>query len=91
MNKTRNNKGHFINEHKVLGVASDLENHQKYHCGIHINSFGNPSKDGIIDRRTPYGFGTPPEDQQAIQGGIVFDRTEVTWNCTICNFTRNRY
>ena len=85
--KTRANQGCG----KIFNTIRDLENHQKYHCGIHINPFVNEHEDGKVDRRTAHGFGIPQEDQITFQGMIMYDHTNKTWNCLICNFQRNQY
>ena len=69
----------------------DLEKHMRYHCGNEENPFQNQGENGEIKRNTLYGFGIPKEDLQKFHGKIFFNRTEMTWNCTICDYKRDVY
>ena len=69
----------------------DREKHEKYHCGRGDNAYNNNSGDGIIDRRTPYGFGTPDSDKRLFNNMALFDATTQHWKCLICDYKRNKH
>ena len=76
---------------EIFNSARDLEHHMGFHFENPINPFQNNQPEGEIGRRTPHGFGIPPEGLRAFREKILFDRTNMTWNCALCNFSRNGY
>ena len=51
---------------RVFHTHADREKHEQYHCGNEDNAYANNSEEGVIDRRTPYGFGTPKKTKDCL-------------------------
>ena len=47
----------------------------EFHCGgENDNPFINNNEDGIINRKTMYGFGIPSEDMFLFKGKVMFGK-----------------
>ena len=51
-----------------------MVNHRGYHFGKEINAYGNKSETGIIDIRTPYGFGAHIVDKRIFVDKSLFGK-----------------
>ena len=49
---------------KILATHNDMVKHREYHCEQEINEYHNHSAEGVIDRRTPFGFGIPNDNKR---------------------------
>ena len=76
---------------EIFATHADMTKHMDYHCNQEENAYRNNCEEGIINRRTPYGFGVPNIDKRLFGGKAFFDVLAQTWNCLICNFARDKY
>ena len=66
------------------------EKQENFHCGNEISMYQNNCDQGIIDRRTPYGFGIPKQDMKLFNQTAIFGKQQQRWKCLLCNYKRDR-
>ena len=49
---------------QVFVTYEDMAKHRNYHCGQNVSAYHKHCEIGVIDRRTPHGFGTPNNDKR---------------------------
>jgi len=72
----------------IFETRTGGEKHEQYHCGNEENAYRNNSKEGIIDRRTPYGFGIPNNDKMIFNDVALLDTQT---HHRKCNYKRGKY
>ena len=75
----------------IFKTHQDREKHEKFHCGNPESAYNNNSEPGIIDRRTPYGFGIPKTDMRYFNENVLFNANTQSWNFLNCDYTRDKY
>ena len=83
----RNNPGFGL----IFATRRDRLKHEQNHCGNEIPKYNNNSANGIVDRRTPYVFGTPKGDMRTSKDKVMFGETTNQWLSLISNYKRGRY
>ena len=76
---------------KIFDTHKDREKHEKFHCGNPENPYRNNCEEGKIDRRTPFGFGTPNTDMRYFNDNALFNKETQTWQCLLCGYKKDKY
>ena len=68
---------------RIFATYIDMVRRREYHCAQEVNARHIQRKNGIIDRRTPYGYGVPNIDKRLFGEKALFGKITQTWNCRL--------